>query len=156
MARLQLSVNGVDWACSLLEHRQHERIDDEWSPHQTVFHLLATEEQNYQVRIGRILAEETPVLIRWDNDAQMRQTYVDSAPLKQLADEFMAARERTVQLFRALTSDQWLRMGVWPDGRMIDLAWLAEKALWHSLDHFAGLLDLHGEMEPLQAPAWKA
>jgi hypothetical protein len=36
----------------------------------------------------------------------------------------------------------------------VDLAWLAEKVLWHALDHFALLLDLHGEFEKRQAPRW--
>jgi DinB superfamily len=155
MARLQLSVKGVDWACSLLEHRAYERVGGEWSAHQNVFHLLTTERAIYHARIGRIVAEDNPVLVAWDNAGDMLVNYVEGgASLLELASEFMAAREHTVELLRALQPEQWFRTGTWPDGRTIDLAWLAEKALWHSLDHFAGLLDLHGEMEPLQAPAW--
>ncbi len=154
MARLQLSVKGVDWAASLVAHRQHEQVDGEWSPHQHLFHLNATETSVYHARMGRILNENVPVLISWDNEGAMRDEYDSARHVGELADEFMRNRDQTVQLFKGLSEDQWLRRGVWPDGRTIDLAWLAEKALWHSLDHFATLLDLHGEMEPLQAPAW--
>lgn len=63
----------------------------------------------------------------------------------------MTERAKTVELFHGLTPEQWQRTGTWPDGTVVDLAWLAEKALWHSLDHFAQLLDLRGEFEKLQA-----
>ena len=151
IARLQLSALDIAWACSQVDHRQHERIDGEWSPHQQVFHLLATEEQDYHARIRRILEEDTPVLVRWDNEAHMRETYTTATPVMRLAEHFAAARTHTVEVLDALTIEQVRRKGVWPDGRTIDLAWLAEKALWHGLDHLACLLDLHGEMEPLQA-----
>ena len=63
----------------------------------------------------------------------------------------MAARTETYELFKAMDPAHWARQATWPDGRVIDLAWLAEKVLWHALDHFAFLLDLHGEFAPLQA-----
>ena len=154
MARLQLSVKGVDWAASLVAHRQHEQIDGEWSPHQHLFHLNATETIVYHARLERILREEVPVFSNWDSEAFVRDQYDAASPVMDLANAFVRNRERTVEIFKGLTEQQWLRRGAWPDGRNIDLAWLAEKALWHSLDHFATLLDLHGEMEPLQAPGW--
>ncbi len=66
----------------------------------------------------------------------------------------MSERAKTVDYFKALAPEQWQRTGTWPDGHEVDLAWLAEKVLWHALDHFAVLLDLHGEFEQKQAPRW--
>ena len=31
--------------------------------------------------------------------------------------------------------------------------WQNERMLWHALNHFAALLDIHGDLEPLQAKA---
>ena len=63
MARLQLSVKGVDWAASLVRGHQHEiPPGHEWSPHQHLVHLLEVETGNYHVRLERMLGEETPRL----------------------------------------------------------------------------------------------
>ncbi len=150
MARLQLSVKGVDWAASLVKPWQHERLDGEWSAHENVFHLL-TNERLFQQRIRQALAEEQPAFERWDSLGHMRDQYAPGDDIEVLAERFMAARTETYELFRAMAPQHWARTAVWPDGTVVDLAWLAEKVLWHALDHFAGLLDLHGEFAPRQA-----
>ena len=151
MARLQLSVKGVDWASSLVAPWQHESVDGEWTAHQHVFHLLAVETLNFQPRLERILAEERPLLVRFDSQEFMATQYNTNDDIADLAERFMAARAETYERFKGLSADQWKRTGTWPDGNEVDLAWLAEKSLWHALDHFATLLDLHGEFQKLQA-----
>jgi hypothetical protein len=153
MARLQLSVKGIDWAASLVKPWQHEPIEDAWSPHQQLAHLIAVETENFQPRIRAILAEDTPLLERWDTE-EFSTRYRPDGDIDELAGRFMAERAATVELFKALSEDQWGRTGTWPDGNVVDLAWLAEKVLWHALDHFAMLLDMHGEFEKRQAPRW--
>lgn len=150
MARLQLSAKGVDWAASLVRHRQHEEFDGEWSAHKQVFHLLATETECHGPRLRRMLSEERPRFDEWDSEAYVAERHTPDADIEDLARQFMGEREQHFELLRGLQREQWARRATWPDGREIDVAWLAEKMLWHGLDHFAGLLDLHGEMEPLQ------
>lgn len=149
MARLQLSVKGVDWASGLVAPWQHRRVDGGWSAHMHVFHLLANE-RLFQERIRLALAEEAPAFERWDSEGFMREAYTPDRDIAELADEFVAARGQTYETFKGLAPEQWSRTFTWPDGRVCDLAWLAEKVLWHALDHFATLLDYHGEFAPLQ------
>ena len=149
MARLQLSVKGVDWAASLVKPWQQVRIEGEWSPHEQVFHLLANE-HIFQERIQRALAEDAPAFERWDSLGHMRDHYTTDDDIDVLAARFMAARTKTYDLFKALAPEQWSHTFIWPDGVTHDLAWLAEKVLWHALDHFTNLLDLHGDFEALQ------
>ncbi len=149
MARLQLSVKGVDWAASLVKPWQYRRLDGEWSAHENVFHLVGNE-LVFQERIRGAIAHDSPVFERWDSMLFMEEQYTLGDDIDRLAERFMAARGETYELFRGLSDEQWRRTATWPDGRFIDLAWIAEKVLWHALDHFAGLLDLHGEFEPLQ------
>jgi hypothetical protein len=154
MARLQLSVKGVDWASSLVQPWQHEQIDGQWSANQNLLHLLAVEREVYQPRIQRMLTEARPVLVSWDENGNMGGRYTPGRDIMDLAEEFMAERANTVETLKAFTVEQWQRTATWPDGREVDLAWVAEKVLWHGLDHFAGLLDLHGKLDTLHAKRW--
>lgn len=154
MARLQLSVKGVDWAASLIRAHQHEVPEgEEWSPHQHLVHLLAVEVGNYHVRLERVLTEERPVLAAWSAAVDPELEALD---LDALAERFISARAKTYELFKGLTQEQWSRTAIWPDGREVDVAWMAEKALWHALDHFATLLDMHQTFDVLHAKAWQA
>ena len=153
MARLQLSVKGVDWAASLVAHKQHEQPDGEWSAHQHLVHLLQVEREIYQPRIAGMVEQDRPLFEKWDADAAAARIESGSA-LMDLAEEFMRERERTVEVFKGLTAEQWRRTGVWPQDGEVDLAWAAEKVLAHGLEHFVGLLTIHQEVEHLQARQW--
>jgi hypothetical protein len=152
MARLQLSVKGVDWAASLVASRQHERTGEEWSAHQHVYHLLATEPM-FQERIRRVIREERPTFAPAAS-AGLMGGYTEDEEITVLAERFMKAREETVGMLKELGEQDWLRTGVMPDGREVDLAWLAERVLAHALDHFVGLLNIHGKVELRQAQQW--
>ena len=156
MARLQLSAKGVDWAAALVMSRQHEQSAGAWSAHQHLAHLLMTECEVYQPRLERLLSEERPVLVWWDENEHMRNSQFTADNIDVLAERFMAEREKTVQVLKSLTPDRWARTGIWPDGREVDVAWFAEKALSHGLEHLVALLQIHEELEPRHAPAWLA
>ncbi len=81
---------------------------------------------------------------------------LEALDLDALAERFISARAKTYELFKGLTQEQWSRTAIWPDGREVDVAWMAEKALWHALDHFATLLDMHQTFDALHAKAWQA
>ncbi len=155
MARLQLSVKGVDWAASLVQHRQREAPAGGWAPHRHLAHLIATEQNVFQPRLRALLDQDHPQLDDWDGEAHLAAHYPSDEDIVDLADAFMAERGKTVEILKELGEDDWFRTGTWPDGRDVDVAWIAERALWHALDHFAALLKLHNDMEALQAPAWR-
>lgn len=155
MARLQLSVKGVDWAAGLVRRWQRETPPGGgWTPHQHVAHLLAAEQHVFHVRIPRILAEERPVFDNWDEEAHMARDYRPEGDIEELAEAFMKAREQTVGYFKELTPEQWTRTAVWPGAGEVDLAWVAERALAHALEHFVALLNLHQQFDRHHARAW--
>ena len=153
MARLQLSARGVDWAASLTAHRQHERPGGEWSTHQHVSHLLHTERLIHQDRVRRMLDEDNPVFPDWDELAHMRDHYSTNRDVAELAEAFREERERTFELCKTLTPEQWGRRGTWPAGE-VDVAWAAERAVAHALDHFVALLRRHEDLEHFHGPQW--
>ncbi|GIW13794.1 MAG: hypothetical protein KatS3mg062_1233 [Tepidiforma sp.] len=155
MARLQLSVKGVDWAAGLVRRWQHDRPNDgSWTPHQHVAHLLAAERNVFHVRVPRILAEERPVFESWDEAAHIEREYRPEGDIEELAEAFMKAREQTVGYFKDLAPEQWTRTAVWPGVGEVDLAWVAERALAHALEHFVALLNLHQQLDRHHARTW--
>lgn len=154
MARLQLSVKGVDWAAGLVRPYQHRQPPGEWSPHQHVSHLLATERNVFHSRIPRMIAEDNPRLPAFDGDTWMDESYDRTPDIADVAEEFMAARATTYDLFKGLAPEQWLRAGIWGDTGEHDLAWAAERAVAHALEHFVALLNIHQRFEPKHAPRW--
>lgn len=153
MARLQLSVKGVDWAASLIQPFQHQAGHDDWTPHRDVWHLIDVERYHLQPRLRAMLEIDEPDLRALP--AAERPVYTPERDITELADEFIAERERTVAVLKGLTPEQWFRRGRWGADRIVDVAWVAERFLWHALDHFAVLLRVHNDTESLQAPRWR-
>lgn len=153
MARLQLSVKGVDWAASLVQPFQHQAGHDDWTPHKDVWHLVDVERHYLQPRLEAILETEHPDLRALPQP--VRPEYSAERDITELADEFMAERERTVAVLKSLEPEAWFRTGLWSEGRVVDVAWVGERFLWHALDHFAVLLRVHNQTELLQAPRWR-
>lgn len=155
MARLQLSVKGVDWAAGLVREWQFQvPPSGGWTPHQHVAHLLATEVNVFHARVPRMLEEELPRFESWDQEGYMARDYRPEGDIEALAEAFMKAREQTVEFFKPLTPDQWARTAIWPNGAEVDVAWVAERALAHALEHFVALLNLHQEFDRRHALAW--
>jgi hypothetical protein len=156
MAQLQSSERPLVWAAGLVRRWQHQRLDGEWSAHQHVFHLVATELEVYHPRLRLTLAEERPRFTFFDSPGFMTDHYRKEPDIEELAAQFADARAQTVEILRGIGEKDWSRTGTWPDGTEIDLAWFGEKILWHGLDHLATLLDIHGELEPRQGGAGSA
>lgn len=155
MARLQLSVKGIDWAAGLVGPWEHVQPLGQWSAHQHLFHLVAVETEIFQHRIRGMLQEDRPSFPDWNENDHIREEYDPSKDLQGLAQRVMAEREKTVELLKPLTAEQWLRTGHWPSGE-VDVAWAAERALAHALEHFVALLNLHQEFDHFQAKRWMA
>jgi uncharacterized damage-inducible protein DinB len=154
MARLPLSVKGVEWAATLLEPHAHERREEMWSPHQHLFHLVANE-NIFLERLQKMLGDDHPKFLRWDSEGFMKTNYKREPGIADLAAQFVDKRAAGVEILKGIKMEEWARTATWPDGRVVDVAWVAEKMLWHGLDHFATLLDIHGDLEPLQGGGTK-
>lgn len=149
IARLQFSIEGVAWIASLVRDHQHESPDGGWSPHKQVFHVLAVETELHQPRIREMLRGNRPVFERWDREKHLEAVYTPEGDIATMVDDLVAARAEIVGIFNGLTLDQWRLRGTWPEGGgEVDIAWAAERMLWHSVDHFGGLLRTHLALDP--------
>jgi hypothetical protein len=81
-----------------------------WSPREIVHHL-ADSEMISAIRLRRLIAEDAPVIVGYDQDEYARRLYYDR-PIEVSLDTFRAARACTVELLERLTHEQWARGGV--------------------------------------------
>jgi hypothetical protein len=81
----------------------------EWSPREVVHHL-ADSEMTSAIRFRRLIAEENPVLVGYDQEEFARRLYYNR-PIEASLAAFKAARETTAQILRLLTAEEWERFG---------------------------------------------
>lgn len=155
LARLQLSIKGVEWAAGLLKDRQHEAPGDAWTAHQHLWHLVDIERNVMQVRVNGMLDQDAPVFPDYDEGVAMNEKYAKDADITELAQQLIDERQTTVDRFKTLTPEEWARTGTWPQAE-VDVAWAASRMLSHSLEHFADLLVIHQSLDYRHSDAWKA
>jgi len=122
MARLQLSVKGVDWAASLVAHRQHEQVDGEWSAHQHVSHLIAVETNVFQPRVQRMIDEDRPVFEPWDEEGYMTTAYRPDGEVADLQRPVEEVREDVRQGYvSAQAAAELYGVAIDPDSFVVDM-----------------------------------
>jgi hypothetical protein len=81
----------------------------EWSPRQVVHHL-ADSEMTSSIRVRRLIAEDNPVIVGYDQDVFADRLFYDR-PVESSLAAFKAARDSTVPILRLLDESQWQRAG---------------------------------------------
>jgi hypothetical protein len=85
------------------------KVLDKWSAREIVHHL-ADSEMTSAIRLRRLLVEDRPTIVGYDQDEFARRLYYDRPHEKSL-EAFRYARESTAEILERLTADQWLREG---------------------------------------------
>jgi hypothetical protein len=105
----------------------------EWSPRQVVHHL-ADSEMTSAIRLRRLLAEEAPVIVGYDQDEYARRLAYDR-PIEASLLAFQAARATTAELLDRMSAADWEREGTHGEsGRYHVTDWLHIYAA-HAHDH---------------------
>lgn len=105
----------------------------EWSPREIIHHL-ADSEMTSAVRLRLLIAQETPTIIGYDQEAFVRELFPDR-PIEPSLAAFAAARESTAPILRRLSGEQWLRAGTHSEvGRYSVEDWLQTYGM-HAHDH---------------------
>jgi hypothetical protein len=105
----------------------------EWSPREVVHHL-ADSEMTSALRLRRLLAEERPVIVGYDQEEFARRLYYDRPIAASLA-AFRAARATTTEILERMSEAEWEREGTHSEsGRYSVEAWLRIYGV-HAHDH---------------------
>lgn len=106
---------------------------DEWSPREIVHHL-ADSEMTSAVRLRLLVAEGTPTIVGYDQEAFNRLLHYDR-PIESSLAAFRAARDSTAALLDRMTEEDWSRQGTHTEsGPYSVMDWLEIYAS-HAHDH---------------------
>jgi hypothetical protein len=94
-----------------------------WSPREIVHHL-ADSEMTSALRLRRLIAEDAPAIVGYDQDHYAATLYYDR-PIDASLDAFRAARASTAQILDRLDEPQWQRAGTHSESGRYDVeTWL--------------------------------
>ena len=118
------------------------RANDGWTAREVVHHL-ADSEMTSAIRLRRLIAEDRPEIIGYDEPEYARRLYYDR-PIETSLAAVQAARASTATILERLTGEEWLREGMHSEsGRYSVEDWLRIYAA-HAHDHAAQLLRASG------------
>src|SRR6266536_1206451 len=85
-------------------------IEGKWSACEIVHHLADSESVSAQ-RLRRLLVEDHPVIVGYDQDEYATKLKYNERDINSALEAFRSARATTAQLFSFMTEDDWQRKG---------------------------------------------
>ena len=116
--------------------------EGKWSIREVVGHLIDAE-RIFTYRALRIARGDTTPLAAFDENEYVKTAGSDARTLSNLAREFGAVREASVQLFESLPDDAWGRSGV-ASGKDVSVRALAYITAGHAMHHLRILRERYG------------
>jgi hypothetical protein len=112
----------------------HRPADGGWTPREVVHHV-ADSEMTSAIRLRRLIAEETPLIVGYDGDEFARRLHYADRPIEPALAAVAGARSTTMQILEGLTEAEWARTGTHSDSGPYGVEiWLETYAV-HCHDH---------------------
>jgi hypothetical protein len=129
------------------EARRWRPSPGKWSVHEVICHC-ADSETNAAMRIRYVLAERSPTIIGYDQEAWARALEYGTHPIEPAVAAVDAARANTVPLLRRLPEEAWTRQGTHTEsGKYSAEDWLRL---------YAEHLEVHARQIQRNLAAWQA
>lgn len=109
---------------------------ERWSIKEVLWHLRDTEEV-FVERYRRIVAEDSPFLPGFDQEAYARERGYQVADAEAALRGFAEQRAKALALFIGLTDADLARRGTHEEIGAVTLGWLAGHIISHDLNHLA-------------------
>ncbi|MGE8205289.1 DinB family protein [Heyndrickxia sp. NPDC080065] len=118
------------------EELRYKPAPDKWSIHQILIHVTDSEISSTS-RLKKVLAEDEPNLISFDQDAWANNLGYDLLDREQYLLLFKLLRSSMQPIIENLTSEQCKRVGVYADQGRFTFKQLLEYRVLHVRDHLA-------------------
>ena len=133
----------LDTIASVPEDRGGFRYaEGKWSIREVLGHI-SDAERIFTYRALRMARGDTTPLAQFDENEYVKTAGSDTRTLSNLAREFNAVRESSVQLFESLPDEAWGRVGV-ASGKDISARALAYITVGHAMHHLRILRERYG------------
>jgi DinB superfamily len=106
----------------------------DWTPREVVHHL-ADSEMTSAIRLRRLLAEDEPIIVGYDEAEFAQRLFYGDRPIQAALDAFRASRETTAEILDRLTDDQWARSGTHTESGPYGVEEWLEIYAAHAHDH---------------------
>jgi uncharacterized damage-inducible protein DinB len=116
--------------------------EGKWSIREVIGHICDAE-RIFTYRALRMARGDTTPLASFDENEYVKTAGSDARTLSNLAREFGAVREASVQLFESLPDDAWGRSGV-ASGKDVSVRALAYITAGHAMHHLGILRERYG------------
>lgn len=84
--------------------------DGGWTPREVVHHT-ADSEMTAAIRLRRLIAEDTPIIVGYDGDTFAERLHYADRPIEPALEAIASARSTTAQILDRLTEAEWARTG---------------------------------------------
>jgi DinB superfamily len=113
-ALLQRYEEGPDVVAEALADITDEELDrrpgpNDWTAREVVHHL-ADSEMTSAIRLRRLIAEDDPTIVGYDEAEFARRLFYDR-PIEGSLEALRASRRATAEILERLTDEQWSRSG---------------------------------------------
>ena len=135
LARFRRGADEVDAALAGITEDELDRRagDDEWSPREVVHHLADSEATAY-IRLRRLIAEDQPQILGYDEPEYARRLHYDR-PIGSSVAVLRAVRQASLELLESLTDAEWARTGTHSESGQYSVDRWLEIYASHSHDH---------------------
>lgn len=113
---------------------------EEWCIKEVLGHIIEAEERGFAGRIHAMLEGDEPRLQGWDQEAVARARGDCQRELRELLDEFIALRERSIDLVSALGLSDLERGGLHPLVGRLTVRELLQEWIYHDQIHLRQML----------------
>jgi uncharacterized damage-inducible protein DinB len=117
-----------------------------WTVRQVVHHL-ADAHMNWYVRTRLALTEDRPVIKVFDETTWAELPDARSGPVETSLDVIDGLHSRWVEMFRALTEEQWKREMLHPERGALALDTVLQMLVWHLRHHTAHITELRKRLD---------
>jgi hypothetical protein len=113
-----------------------------WSAREIVHHL-ADSEMTSAIRLRRLIAEDNPTIVGYDQEAFARTLYYDR-PIASSLEAFRWARVSTAEILDRLTDEHWARTGTHSESGAYGVERWLEIYAEHAIKHAAQIRRARG------------
>lgn len=113
------------------------------TPHYILAHLRELEAQVFIFQLHRILDEDVPRLVLFDDERWMASHYTPEEPVPEILAGFTNLRKQELEWLRGLSSADWSRTARHPWWGVRTLQWWVEQQSEYSIQQLSELASFH-------------